>query len=195
MSNEYNTVIIDEEAFDKEVEDTIALYKEHGVELSYEEAGDEYVADYFGMIISDKELLESFAEVSEPSVLKKFINALKNIWNRIVDKEIRDDVHEAIKLLENVYKASVAEAANAEKVDVLHEDMTSGALYNDKGRKYSYASMSQDYDEGIMFEDLKGVIPDSDIKELKKGIKRILDFVGKTPQTLAALDMNENMSK
>lgn len=190
--------------------------KNHGRQISYDEAYEEFVADSMETMLADGNVMKR---------LEKLKAQDKDLWHRI--KEFIDDLAAKIR---NVYKGlkadsvegrRVAEMGNAvyrlqemfaealveagenfrsametvveaDAAEVTAEEIiTDGAVVTDgEGKKYSLRSMKHDIAEGRMFEDLKSYCDwtQKQVDELRNNLVELVEYM--TPFR-DILDMNE----
>lgn len=74
----------------EQIDNTIKLYSENGINLTYDEAVSELIADYTERLITDSDKIWEFVEGAEninyeqkANILKRLLSAIKNFVNRI----------------------------------------------------------------------------------------------------------------
>ena len=198
------------------VAEQIAKAKAVNIELTYDEAFDEVIADSCEKILSNEETL---AEISKQIKTKDIglWNKIKSFFARIISKlnellkGIEPDSKEGkivskwldkTNTLQKAWAEMFVDAAeshsliesNAKPISA-NEIITDGATVTEAdGKVYSIKSMKHDIQEGKMFDDLKQYCgwTDEQVKTLKSELKSLVDYMNPYRDIL---DFNETYGK
>lgn len=153
-------------SFNTEVQNKMDFYRENGVDLSFEKAEAEVIADYTSKLINDHSLIDKMVK-KDYNTANLFLDGLRDVYNnlksKVTGKEV-GGVEETVRYLERAIGMRKSELTDASDVQynitdntIINEDTIFGIMDSLKGNK------------GIKYENGKTIkIPNTDMEMLRK---------------------------
>lgn len=148
------------------VEDLMALYAKHGVELSIENAMDEVAADYAGRLMNDGQVLDDFIRRSRENrtLLEKIRDVIHTIARKLTGKEKKRALNAEQKLTE-----ALDRTMDAARKAAARQGQKNNAARESGGDRYSISYDKSNTPYVVIEEDILDGVPREKWIETVKG--------------------------
>lgn len=148
------------------VEDLMALYAKHGVELSIENAMDEVAADYAGRLMNDGQVLDDFIRRSRENrtLLEKIRDVIHAIARKLTGKEKKQALNAEQKLTE-----ALDRTMDAARKAAARQGQKNNAARESGGDRYSISYDKSNTPYVVIEEDILDGVPREKWIETVKG--------------------------